>query len=295
MLVELLLILAHWLLKDGEWPGEVKSVGGPPPVIAAAGDIACPPGAVPTDDVCHQANTARLLGGVDRVLTLGDNQYETGALREFRQAYDSTWGRYKAITEPVPGNHEYRTPGAQGYHNYFGKRWWYSYDVGTWHLIALDSGSPKYSATGEGSAQNDWLEADLAAEPAKCTLAYWHHPRYSAVSSHAPGRRHNVASPLWADLIKANADVVLNGHYHNYQRWAPMNNTGDVQAGGIRQFVVGTGGKSHSPINTTPDGLRAFSTGTFGVLKLTLHPMSYDWSFVTEDGQVLDTGTANCR
>jgi hypothetical protein len=247
-----------------------------------------------TDSACHQANTAALLDGADKVLTLGDNQYEAGTLAEFRQSYDQTWGRYKNITAPVPGDEESETPLALGYYAYFDKPWWYSFDVGAWHLIALDSSNRYLSSTGEGSAQNNWLEADLARHPSKCTLAYWHHPRYSAAPTYSPGVRRSIAGPLWADLTKAGADVVLNGHDHSYQRFAPMDNAGNVRTKGIRQFVVGTGGKSLTELTRSPAGLRAASDDTFGVLKLTLHRASYDWAYVTEDGLTLDSGSAKC-
>ena len=298
-LAVLLFMLAHWLSQGGALPSDAGSFDRArpvtSPVIAAAGDIACAPGELSTDRTCHHAGTASLLAGADRVLTLGDNQYETGALPDFRQAYGPTWGRYKAITEPVPGDEEYETPGALGYYDYFGKPWWYSYDIGAWHLIALDSSNRYLSQTSEGSPQNNWLEADLASHPNKCTLAYWHHPRYSATSSYTPGVRRSVAGPLWTDLLKAHADVVLNGHEHNYQRWAPMDNARNVRSKGIRQFVVGTGGKSLDDITKSPVGLQASSDDTFGVLRLTLHRASYNWAYVTEGGQVLDSGSGNCR
>ena len=145
----------------------------PDPVVMAAGDIACAPGDTVND--CHDPQTAALLAGADRVLTLGDNQYQMGTLTEFQGSYDLSWGAYKSITEPVPGNHEYMTANAQGYFDYFGVPPWYSYDVGAWHLVALNSSLPLK----EGTEQNNWLEADLAANTATCTLAYMHFPRYS--------------------------------------------------------------------------------------------------------------------
>jgi hypothetical protein len=271
----------------------VRAEPTPAPVIVAAGDIACAPSEQTTYRTCHHASTSSLLTGADRVLTLGDHQYDSGTLREFRQGYDRTWGRYKAITAPVPGDEEYETPGAQGYFKYFGKPWWYSYDIGAWHLIALDSSNRYLSPTEEDSPQNNWLEADLARHPNKCTLAYWHHPRYSAVS-YPRGVRRSIAGPLWADLVKARADVVLNGHDHNYQRWAPMDNARNVRAKGVREFVVGTGGRSLDDVIGSPAGLQASSDETFGVLRLTLHRASYDWAYVTEGGQILDSGSARC-
>jgi hypothetical protein len=261
------------------------SSAGADPTIAAAGDIACQPGSSVTSTRCHHAKTANLLSAVDRVLTLGDNQYEAGALSHYQQAYDPTWGVRKAVTSPVPGNHEYKTAGAAGYYDYFGAqagergKGYYSYNLGAWHLVALNSNI----AMREGSTQNTWLEKDLAANPTACSLTYFHYPRYTA-GAYAPG--YTKVEPLWTDMIAAHVDVTMAGHDHNYQRWAPQS--------GVRQFVVGTGGKSHYALATKPAELQASNASTFGVLKLTLHPTSYTWAYVTDAGNTLDTGTASC-
>lgn len=264
------------------------------PVIAAAGDIACRPGQAVTASACRQRATAALLPGADRVLTLGDNQYDSGLLNEYQGSYDPTWGQYKAETAPVPGNHEYRSGSAAGYFTYFGalagtpSKSWYSYDLGTWHLIALNSTVPM----NQGSPQNVWLEADLAAHPAACTLAYWHYPLYSA-GGYAPGI--GKSRPVWVDLLRARADLVLNGHEHHYERWAPMDQSGQPSATGIREIVVGTGGKAHGSVVTPGvSGLEAFDGTHFGVLRVTLRPRSYQWAFTGEGGAVLDSGTTTC-
>lgn len=260
------------------------------PVIAAAGDIACTPAAPTTSSTCHDGATAHLLSSATRVLTLGDNQYENGTLSHFQSAggYQGSWGAYKGTTSPVPGNHEYHTSGAAGYFDYFGVQPYYSYDVGAWHLVALNSSIP----VAEGSPQNTWLERDLAASPAKCSLTYFHHPRYSA-GKYAPGI--GTMKALWVDMLAARVDVTLAGHDHQYQRWAPMNNAGGLLTTGVRQFVVGTGGKSHYPMSSNPAGLQASNATTFGVLRLTLHATSYDWAYVTETGQTLDSGSTSCQ
>ena len=266
--------------------------GAPPPagdpVIAAAGDIA---GSGAGDEA-----TARLLDSIApaAVLTTGDNAYDNGTLAEFNSFYEPTWGRHRAVTHPVPGNHEYHTAGAAGYFDYFGAaagdraRGYYSYDIGAWHLIALNS----EIAHDAGSPQVAWLKSDLAASTAKCTLAYWHKPRFTAGNySDFP-----EYTPFWQALWDANADVVLAGHDHNYQRYTPLNPAGIADpARGLHQFVVGTGGRSHYGLRA--DSRRVAGNATaFGVLKLTLHPASFDFSFVPEAGQTYsDSGTIACH
>ncbi len=207
---------------------------------------------------------------------------------DFKHSYDKSWGKYKAKTKPSPGNHEYYTPGATGYFKYFSVRRYYSFNIGTWHLISLNSNIP----LGEGTPQNNWLEKDLAAHQGSCVLAYWHHPRYSG-GTYFPGLR--FVRPLWKDLLRAHADLVLNGHDHSYQRYARMDNSGDIKARGLRQFIVGTGGKEHYQMkNNNPPGLRFADDTHFGVLKLTLHRGSYNWRFVAPNGSVKDSGRRRC-
>jgi hypothetical protein len=267
------------------------------PVVVAAGDIAdC---RTEGDDA-----TARLVGSIDAstVLTLGDNAYPDGSSEDFEECYDPTWGRFKNRTKPVPGNHEYDTRGAEGYFDYFGKaagdpdQGYYSYNLGQWHLVALNSNCEEVLGGCEASsAQVRWLKADLAANKDKsCTLAYMHHPR---VSSGEHGNTHYV-KPLWEALHEAGAEVALSGHEHNYERFAPQNpaKKADPERG-IRQFVVGTGGgKGHYPIVDPIANSEVHNDDTYGVLKLTLHPKSYEWRFVpVEGGTFSDSGNARCH
>jgi hypothetical protein len=265
------------------------------PVLVGAGDI--------TD--CNQTQdelTAQLLDGIaGTVFTLGDNAYSDGTLTEFNNCYGPTWGRHKDRTRPSPGNHDYHTSGATGYYTYFGAaaspleinctgncKGYYSYDLGTWHIIALNS-EIDHDA---GSAQEQWLRADLAAHQNGCTLAYWHRPRFSS------GKHGNSSGvqPFWQALYDYGADVVLNGHDHTYERFAPQNPSGQADpTQGIREFVVGTGGRGLYSFSTVRPNSEVRDNTTWGVLKLTLHPASYEWEFVPVAGQTFtDMGSANC-
>lgn len=258
------------------------------PVIAGAGDIA--------NSGAGDEATAKLLDSINPtvVYTTGDNAYPNGTLSEFRTYYEPTWGRHKVKTKPSPGNHEHHTSGASGYYDYFGAaagergKGYYSYDIGEWHLIALNS-SISMGATSE---QVGWLKNDLAAHTNACTLAYFHHPLFSS-GDH--GNQTQV-KPLWDALYSANADVVLNGHDHSYERFAPQNPSGTLDtARGIREFVVGTGGASYYPFDIIKPNSEARSTGTHGVLKLTLHAGGYDWQFIPEAGKTFtDSGSDDC-
>jgi len=281
-------------------------------MIAAAGDIACDPGSgswnggAGSSSSCHELATSELLLALhpDRVLTLGDNQYEDGALAKYRQSFDPSWGRLKSITEPSVGNHEYGTSGAAGYFGYFGPaagdpaKGYYSYDLGAWHVVALNSNCGEVGGCGAGSPQEQWLRADLAAHAAECTLAYWHHPRFSSGSTHGSD---TGMSAVWQALAEHRAELVLSGHEHNYERFAPQDADGALDpVGGVVQFVVGTGGKSHYRDLGTPlpNSLIRDDT-TFGVLKLTLRPSAYDWQFVPDatgsGGSFTDSGSAACH
>jgi hypothetical protein len=271
------------------------SAGPSDPVLLTAGDIAS----------CSSSGdeaTANLLDTLSgTVATLGDNEYETGSSDDFANCYDPTWGRHKTRTNPVPGNHDYYTPNATGYFGYFGAaagdpaKGYYSYDLGAWHVIALNSNDNcTVVACNAGSAQEQWLRADLAAHPAVCTLAYWHHPRFSSGSSHG-----NNASmqALWQALYDYGADIVLNGHEHNYERFAKQSPSAAADpAHGIREFVVGTGGRSHYGFATTPQPNSQVRNGdTYGVLQLTLHESSYDWQFLPVlGGTFTDSGSDSC-
>jgi acid phosphatase type 7 len=246
------------------------------PVVAAAGDIACKPGVEPSANACQQAATARLLLEIapDRVLALGDEQYEQGTLDEFENSYDKSWGKVKSITSPTPGNHEYDTAGASGYYSYFGAaagdpdKGYYSFDLGAWHLLALNSNC-RHVSCAAGSAQERWLHADLAAHPNQCLLAYWHHNTFDSTHD------------LRTDLFSAGVDLLLVGHDHSFVNGGNLDASGHDDPKGYRQFTVGTGGKSG---------------GTFGVLKLALHRSSYDWTFVGIPGTSLtSTGSQACH
>ena len=280
---------------------------GTDPVIAAAGDIACDPadgnynGGLGTATVCRMKYTSDLLLGMNAaaVLTLGDNQYEDGALTKFQQSFDANWGRVKPSMRPAVGNHEYLTIGATGYFQYFGAsagdptKGYNSYDIGTWHLIALNSNCSQVAGCGTGSPQEAWLRADLAAHPNACTLAYWHHPRFSS-GEHG---NNTGLQALWQALYDYQAELVLNGHDHDYERFAPQTSVGVADAlRGIREFVVGTGGKNHYAFVTLQPNSEVRNPDTYGVLKLTLHPTSYDWQFMPEAGKTFtDSGDGACH
>jgi acid phosphatase type 7 len=232
------------------------------------------------------------------VLPLGDTQYGSGTLGAYAESYAPHWGRFDLVAHPVPGDEEYEIPGARGYFAYFGPSagatgaGYYSFDVGAWHLIALNSECDAV-ACGAGSAQEAWLRADLAAHPNRCTLAYWHRPRFTS----GPASQATETDAFWRDLYAAGAELVLGGHNHNYERFAPQSPDREPDpAAGIRQFVAGTGGESLDPFGA---GLRANSeariAGVFGVLLLRLRPDGYDWRFVSISGAVLDAGSAPCH
>jgi hypothetical protein len=270
------------------------------PVVVAAGDIACAPGTPANAEACHQRQTSELLSATDAaILTLGDTQYERNAIGDFMRSFDPTWGRFKSLIHPAIGNHEYLTPGASGYFDYFGpaagdrSRAYYSFDVGRWHLIVLNGNCGKVSCAA-GSAQETWLRSDLADHSAPCTLAYWHQPRFSS------GQFSNEPQydAFWRALSAAGAELVLNGHDHDYERFAPQTPDGvaDGQRG-IREFVVGTGGKSVDQKSTgRKRNSEVYDTSSFGVLQLTLHPAGYDWHFLHEAGGTLDdAGSDACH
>ncbi|MDQ2825792.1 MAG: metallophosphoesterase [Actinomycetota bacterium] len=233
------------------------------------------------------------------VATLGDNAYESGTATEFARCYDPTWGRQKARTHPALGNHEYGVAKAAGYFAAFGAAageaplGWYSYDLGDWHVVVLNSNCEVVGCA-TGGTQERWLRDDLAAHPAMCTLAYWHHPRFSSGTTHGSS---TAVLPLYTALYDMGADVILNGHEHNYERFAPLDPTGKPDdAKGIREFVVGTGGVSHYPFGPPLPGSEVRNDNTFGLLALTLRPGSYQWQFVPEAGKSFtDSGTANCH
>jgi len=284
------------------------------PVIAAAGDIACdetsPVATTATKQVgketdddgpgCKEAATARLLTSESfaAVLPLGDEQYPDGTVAAFMGAYDKTWGAENRVVRPVPGNHEYHTSQAAGYYGYFKSaagdpsKGYYSWDLSTWHFIAINANCGAIGGCTAGSPEEVWLKADLAAHPASCTLAYWHQPRFSSGHHHSDP----AYQSFWEDLYAAHVDVVLNGHDHDYERFAPQTPSGRPDADhGIREFVVGTGGKSHYVFTATEPNSEVRNNTTFGILKMRLHAHSYDWNFVPANGTFSDSGNGTCR
>jgi hypothetical protein len=261
--------------------------------MVAAGDIAgC--------DTTGDEATAAIVDGIPgTVAALGDLAYESGTAAEFANCYDPSWGRFKSRTRPTPGNHEYYTSGAAPYYAYFGTiagppgNGYYSYDIGAWHAIVLNSNCGAVGGCGPGSPQARWLLADLAAHRRFCTLAYWHHPRFSS------GQRGDDSSmsEFWKELYRADADLVLVGHDHDYERFAPQRPTAKPDPNhGIREFVVGTGGESHLPFVARKRNSQVRNNDTFGVLRLTLWAAGYDFRFVpVAGGAFTDSGSGVCH
>jgi hypothetical protein len=280
---------------DASAPATIaKAVGQRSTRLLAAGDIAsC---ASNGDE-----QTAALLDTLPgTVLTLGDIAYDDGSTDQFGRCYLPSWGRFRDRTYPVPGNHDYHSAGANGYYGFFGPRagqpgkGWYSFDLGRWHLVALNSNCDAVGGCQPGSEQERWLRADLAAHPARCTLAFWHHPRFSSGTTHGSDP---AVGGLWVALYQAGAEVVLVGHEHNYERFAPLDPLGRVdQARGVREFVVGTGGKSHYPFGSPLAGSEVRNSDSFGLLQLQLHRAGYSWRFLpAQGGSFQDSGTSSCH
>lgn len=261
-----------------------------PAILVGAGDIAdC--------DSDGDEATAALLDKIrGTVFTAGDNAYGDGTASEFANCYQPSWGRHKGRTRPSPGNHDYETEGASGYFGYFGAaagepdKGYYGYDLGDWHIVALNSNVSMEA----GSAQGRWLRADLAASTKRCTLAYWHHPRFSSSDSHGSSTE---PQPLWEALYQAGAEIVLSGHDHTYERFAPQTPDGRPDpARGVRQFVVGTGGARLYDFGDPIANSEVRYNDGHGVLKLTLRPNRYDWEFIPVAGdRFTDKGSGSCH
>lgn len=272
----------------------------PAATVYAAGDIArCPH---PDTRFSGAAETAAVVAAglaADpgaAVLTLGDHTYPRGRPEEYTACYGPTWGRFRDRTYPAPGNREYATGRGKPYFDYFGQRagrGYYSFDLGGWHLVSLDSDLSGAAM----AAQLAWLREDLAAHPARCTLAYWHHPLYSS------GGHGNVAvmHDAWNLLYKAGAELVLSGHDHDYERFAPQDADGRLdQARGIRQFVVGTGGAFATPFLWPVANSQFRENNRYGVLRLRLFDGGYEWRFMPvagtqEQGPEPDHGSGTCH
>lgn len=253
-------------------------------ILVGAGDIS----------LCSNDNdelTAQLLDTIPgTVFTTGDNAYDEGSFNQYMECYDPTWGRHKARTRPVPGNHEYGTAGAAGYFQYFENiPSYYAYDLGSWRVYALNSEID----ISEESEQVRWLREDLAANPRQCVLAYWHRPRWSSGSAHGNSRS---VQTLWGIIYEAGAELVLNGHEHNYERFAPMNAQGEADPLGVREIVVGTGGRSFYRFDPPLPASEVRDNTSYGVLKLALYDAGYDWQFIPAAGSTFtDSGSAQCH
>jgi hypothetical protein len=263
-------------------------------VLVGAGDIA----------TCTNSNdeaTARLLDQIPgTVFTAGDAAYPDGSVTDFLRCYAPTWGRHLARTRPVPGNHEYRTPDAAAYFDYFGVaagvigRGYYSYDLGSWHVVGLNSNCEKIGGCDVGSPQERWLRADLAASTKPCTVAIWHHPLFTSGDNHRPA---SELRPLFDALYDHNAEVVLTGHNHEYERFAPQDPMGQRDTTrGIRAFVVGTGGAGLYGFGSPAPNSEVRNSDTHGVLKLSLKSTGYDWEFIPVAGKTFtDSGSGTCH
>jgi hypothetical protein len=264
-------------------------------LVVAAGDIA---------DCSSKGDeaTAKLVEDIDAntVLAVGDLAYQHGTAEEFADCYDPTWGQFKERTRPIPGNHDYGPKGASAYFEYFGhaagdpQKGYYSYDLGSWHLVALNSICKQIGGCGRGSAELEWLRRDLATNSARrCTLVYVHDPLFSARRD----ANSLKVSHFYEVLYAAGVDVVLSGDYHNYQRFEPQDPEGNADyERGIRQFVVGTGGRDHYAIGSPIENLKVYNDNTYGVLKLTLKEGGYEWRFVPVEGETFtDSGSARCN
>lgn len=255
-------------------------------ILVGAGDIAsC---AYNTDEA-----TAKLLDRIPgTVFTTGDNVYTQGTYTQYLNCFHPTWGRHSQRMRPVPGNHEYQTSGAAGYYRYFfgfSPRPYYAYNLGDWRIYALNS-SIDASATSE---QVKWLKADMAANPKKCVLAYWHYPRWSSGEKYGSNSRMKA---LWDTLYLGGAELILNGHEHHYERFSQMNTAGVAVSSGLREIVVGTGGASLYDFGTILPASEVRNSDTHGVLKLALTSISYSWQFIPVDGKTFtDSGVTLCH
>jgi acid phosphatase type 7 len=260
----------------------------------AAGDIC-----TPNPESCAKTATQVLDANPTLVLTLGDNQYPEGTLEQYLASYDQQWGQFRSITKPAPGNHEWKG-GREGYDAYFGQAFlssggaWYSFDVGDWHLISLDSNCDAQGGCGPGSPMYTFLSNDLAADDHQCTLAFWHHPRFSSGTEH--GSTPSV-EPLWDLLYAEGAELVLSGHEHHYERFTPQSPTGEADPlGGITEFVIGTGGAgSNYPFGTPAPNSLVRINQINGIGEFTLTKSEWKMQFISELGEVKDTAAGTCH
>jgi acid phosphatase type 7 len=271
-------------------PATPNPSGAPPVVLVGAGDIA-----MCDSNLTNAFATASLLGAIDgRIFTAGDNTQNTGSMDEFVNCFGPSWGRYRSRISPSPGNHDYQTASGAAYYSYFGAAagpaglGYYSYTWGAWHVISLNSNV----SMKPGSAQANWMRADLEESEAECTLAYWHHPLFTS----GPNGNNTAVRDAWTILYEHGAELVLNGHDHIYERFAPQDPSGRLDlARGIRQFTVGTGGAYLTKVERLQANSEVQGIG-WGVLRLTLREAGYDWEFVpVPGGRFLDAGSASCH
>jgi acid phosphatase type 7 len=266
-------------------------------VLVGAGDIA------DCANLRGAEATAKLLDRIPgTVFTVGDVVYPRGSDSDFANCYEKTWGRHKARTRPAIGNHEYGTKDATGYFRYFGAaagepgKGYYSYDLGAWHIVVINSNCARVGGCEAGSPQEQWLRSDLAAHRSSCTLAYWHHPLFSSGFFPGHAMRPEMRA-IWQALYEVGAEIVVNGHEHNYERFGPQDPNGEPDdRRGIREFVVGTGGKNNTPLGAPIANSEVQNDRTFGVLELTLRPDGYDWRFIPITGKMFtDSGSSTCH
>ncbi len=279
--------------------------------LVAVGDIVCDPHdphlLIKNLGYCQDSNTYKLTAKINpnAILALGDLQYDDGALDKFISRYDKTWGKLKSITYPAPGNHEYGTNAASGYFGYFNNtkangpagetgKGYYSFDLGGWHFISLNSNCAFVGGCGEGSPQLEWLKADLQKNKLSCTAAFWHHPHFTSGNYADDEAAQNLSTNFWTVLAGNKADVILNGHDHIYERFSLLSPSGDKSENGIRQFTVGTGGKALYKKKAAITGSEIAIDDKFGVLVMELYQKAYRWQFISLDGKVLDSGYQQC-
>ncbi|MHB8651507.1 MAG: metallophosphoesterase family protein, partial [Gaiellaceae bacterium] len=281
------------------WTASTPPPPPPPgdPQLLAAGDVGYCPNGPASSGAAQTAQLVEQYPGVP-VALLGDGAYDSGTAAEYASCYDPTWGAFKSRTHPAPGYHDYITANASGYFGYFGSaagasgQGWYSYDLGTWHVVVLNAPLCDQSC-GSSSPQIQWLQDDLAAHPAQCTLAYWSYPLFTSGTTDGPDPK---MKSFWNVLYAKGVDVILNGHEHSYERFAPQNPSGGADsARGIREFVVGTGGKEEYGFGRTFPNSQVRYNSTLGVLRLTLHPGSYDWQYLPTSGSFTDSGSTACH
>jgi 3',5'-cyclic AMP phosphodiesterase CpdA len=268
-------------------------------VLIGAADVAvCGQGEENENDERTAEMVEQMLAGApDAVVFIpGDVVYDSGSTAEYQNCFGPSWGRFKERVRPVPGNHDYNSGGAP-YFDYFGAaagevgKGYYSYDLGDWHVVALNSNCNDI-ACGPNSPQVRWLEEDLRASTAKCSLAYWHHPRFTSGLAGDTG----VMNPIWRTAVENGVDVVVSGHDHDYERFAPLDSAGQPDPNGARQFIVGTGGAYLRPFGEPKPASEVRLSGTHGIIRFNLYPDRYEWQFIPQDDPArTDSGTGECH